>query len=463
MYSAIIHTLGCKLNQLESEAIASAFTQAGFKLLSETSNDSTTLHIINTCTVTSKADQKARRIIRKTLRDNPNSCVLVTGCYAELDPQEIKALETELAGETNDYGSNKQRLFVFKGKDKGGLLELPSYLKETKKSGAALCNLIRTWSESSQTREQKLFMPAQFSFHSRAFIKIQDGCDRHCTYCRVCLARGPSYSISAEQILNELKSLEEKGYAEAVLTGVNITQYQYNEECKDLSELIKYLLAGTKRIALRLSSLDPDRIDKKFVLALSDKRVRPHFHLSIQSGSVKILSLMGRSYSSDTVKRAVSLLRSVKEDPFLACDIITGFPGETETDFEDTLNLCKAIDFAWIHVFSYSKRPGTPAFSFPDPVCERDAVKRALSLQDLAKQGRRNYAKRWLGRKVTVIIEKGKNEPSFCRGITENYLKILVRCNGEAPLSGSVINCLLLEIPDEKIYKDDVDVIGEEV
>ena len=445
MQSLLIQTLGCKLNQLESEAVTSAFLRADF-VLADKSAASPSVIVINTCTVTSKADQKARRVIRKALRDYPDSCVIVTGCYAWLNWENLNKLDTERSG----------RLFVLKGKDKKSILELPRYLSDKKDIRAAL-KFLRDGEQGTINNEKGIgnreggvdgafyFSPERFSRHTRGFLKIQDGCDKHCTYCRIRLARGVSVSLPAQEALARLRILEQK-HAEAVLTGVNISQYHDEEGAANLGRLLEYLLAGTEKIRLRLSSLAPESINENFARILSNKRIRPHFHLSVQSGSKKILEKMGRAYDSQTTEKAAALLRSVKDDPFLACDIITGFPGETNAEFEETFNLCKKTDFAWIHVFPYSKRPGTPAWSFPGTVQEKEITKRVQILTNLARQGRADYVRRWLGHEVEVLVERGNASKSICRGISENYLKLLIRYEGEtAPPPGTVLRCKILE------------------
>jgi threonylcarbamoyladenosine tRNA methylthiotransferase MtaB len=439
MLSVLIHTLGCKLNQLESEAFADVFMQAGFTPHKPSDNTHPSIIIINTCTVTSKADQKARRVIRKALRDNPDSCVLVTGCYAQLDKAELDKLNPD----------NNGRLFVLKGMEKEKILELPGFINE--KSGD-FRSALRSWQEKNKTDIDSMkafqFSPEHFSKHTRSFLKIQDGCDKHCTYCRIRLARGKSVSLGAEEVLERLQILE-KTHAEAVLTGVNICRYR-NEKTGGLGGLLEYLLAGTEKIAIRLSSLEPDYIDAQFAGVLANKRVRPHFHLSVQSGSEKVLQKMGRLYTGETVERAASLLRGAKDDPFLACDIITGFPGETEEEFEKTHEICKRMGFAWIHVFPYSKRPGTPAFSFTDTVQESEVTRRVSLLTDLAFKGRTDYVKRWIGREVEVLVEHSSAAKGFCRGMSENYLKLLVKYDGgKAPLPGTVLRCKITDMPNE--------------
>jgi len=462
MCSIAIYTLGCKLNQLESEALADSFRKAGFSLvLSETITSGTAppgIIIINTCTVTSKADQKSRRLIRKVLRDNPNSCVLVTGCYAQLNPAEIALLEAEdTAGVSDRRQSRRQsrRLFVVSGgqgsndnagSTKSALLELPDYLlkamagaPESEPVGSLLPQILETWIEQAKGGGPFSFKPEEFSFHSRGYLKIQDGCDKSCTYCRVCLARGSSVSLPPQAALAELRSFEERGCAELMITGVNITQY--NHSGLDIAGLLKYLLENSAGIALRLSSLEPEEINEEFASVAAHPRIRPHFHLSMQSGSDTVLRRMGRAYHAQTVEQGAALLRSIKNNPFLACDIIAGFPGETETEFNQTLALCEKIGFAWIHAFPYSKRPGTAAFSLKNPVCERDATRRVEALTALALQGRRDYAQRWLGRALSAVMEKGSPDPEGRRrAVSENYLKLLVN-GADAYSPGSSLRC----------------------
>jgi len=458
--SFLILTLGCKLNQLESEAVIDAFLKAGFIYLPENSDPSLReqgippVVIVNTCTVTSKADQKARCVIRKALREYPDSRVIVTGCYAQLNKDDILKLET----------GNKKRLFVV---NKKNILELPEYLDQLTNNSLPLSNLNSQFSTFS-------FNPQRFSNHTRSFLKIQDGCDKHCTYCKICLVRGKSVSLDADEVLSRLRILEQT-HAEAVLTGVNISQYQFSKEkeqgeenkgSSQLAELLDFLLRGTEKIAVRLSSLAPESVDEKLAKVLSHPRIRPHFHLSIQSCSEKILARMGRDYTAETLQRAVSLLHSAKDDPFLACDIITGFPGETDIEFEETYSFCKKNDFAWIHVFPYSKRKGTPAFSFTDTVKESFVKKRVQLFSELAKSGKASYVRRWLGCEVEVLVEnreqrkenKEQKNENFVFGTSQNYLKILVRCQESrmqtqfAPSPGETLRCTLLEEGDYDNY-----------
>jgi threonylcarbamoyladenosine tRNA methylthiotransferase MtaB len=434
MLSILVHTLGCKLNQLESESLIDVFRRAGFIIHNASDKTSPSIIIINTCTVTSKADQKARRVIRKSLRDCPDSCILVTGCYALLDHARLNELDA----------NPRKRLFALKGMEKEKILSLPEFININTDINEA----VKAWHENetgSVESDVFQFTPERFSSHTRGLIKIQDGCDKSCTYCRIRLARGPSVSLDAERALARLRILEEN-YVEAVLTGVNICQYHNEKNEANFPRLLEYLLAGTSKINLRLSTLAPEYINEDLAAVLSNRRIRPHFHLSVQSGSEKILEKMGRNYDAHTVEKAVSFLRGAKDDPFLACDVIIGFPGEDMADFDETYNVCRQIDFAWIHVFPYSKRPGTPAWSFSGVVQEKEVSRRARVLTNLAKQGRSGYVKRWLGREAEVLVENGGGK--YCRGVSENYLKLLIHCvEGNAPPPGTVLRCRLLEKP----------------
>jgi len=448
-----VYTLGCKLNQLETEAIADSFSRGGFTLVpwnakpgsKEPSSTETEILIINTCTVTSMAEQKARRVIRKALRDNPEACLIVTGCYAQMEKIALCAL-----------GENSDRFFIVPGEKKDSLLDLPKILsgagsgKNTSFPGSTLPGLIGSWALSltseAESKNPFRFQPEKFSSHSRSFLKIQDGCDRHCAYCRVSLARGKSQSLGAKEVLGALKSLEQKGFAEVVLTGVNI--FQYRDGNLTLPGLLEFLLTETESIRIRLSSieLETDFMSGDFCRVLENKRIRPHFHLSVQSFSDRILSKMRRPYTAGDLVNAVNMLRSVKEDPFLACDIIAAFPGETEEDFKETFELCKKTGFAWIHAFSFSPRPGTEAFDFSPRVNDKEAARRVALLTELAWEGRLKYIQNWEGKEVEAVVEAGKREVNgFVPGVSENYLKLLINYGtGPAPNPGSLVRCRIL-------------------
>ncbi|MDR2209891.1 MAG: radical SAM protein [Spirochaetaceae bacterium] len=457
-------TLGCKLNQLETEAIAGAFKERGFSILPWEGAGPEDLLIVNTCTVTSRAEQKARRIIRLFLRRG--CAVLITGCYARLGEAELAAL-----------GTGKNLPFMAPSKDT--LLDLPRFLAD--KAGP-WGELLSRWREEQHLPGQAedgasrpfpaafRFNPRTFLFHSRAFLKIQDGCDRSCAYCRVPLARGKSISLESGELLTRLRALEAQGIPEAVLTGVNICQYRSpGDTAVTLPVLLRILLENTGRIALRLSSIDPEPavLTDEFFHILSHRRIRPHFHLSVQSGSSRILSAMGRPYGAEDIIHTVDRLRSVKEDPFLACDIITGFPGETPGDFESSAGLCRNLNFAAIHGFPYSPREGTRAALLKNQVGRDTAGKRLAVLLELSRQGKRDYINRWRGRVLGAVAESegagasekraagsflpGKKNfsPSFFPALTDNYIRILLSAASEdppvRPKPGSTVRCSVRE------------------
>jgi threonylcarbamoyladenosine tRNA methylthiotransferase MtaB len=253
--------------------------------------------------------------------------------------------------------------------------------------------------------------------HSRASLKIQDGCNNNCSYCTIHIARGHSVSLDVNTALERVQALEKAGYDEVVLTTINIAQYKGRlvkgslEECAeetwlDFTGLLQYLLAHTSKINFRISSLYPEVVTDQFCRVISDVRVRPHFHISVQSGSNKILGLMNRRYDRDDVINACKKIRDSKPDAFIACDIITGFPGEAEEDFEQTLDMCRRCNFAWIHAFPFSERPGTPACNLKPKIPQSVSGKRARQLTELAIKNKIEYIKSFAGKEVSAVVEK---------------------------------------------------------
>jgi threonylcarbamoyladenosine tRNA methylthiotransferase MtaB len=373
----------------------------------------------------------------------------VTGCYAQLEAAAIAALE-----EPRRPGQPR-RLFVLSGDRKTFLLDLPGLLRfDPGADPAALSRALERLlgaspgaSDSAGSPDPFRFNARDLSFHSRPFLKIQDGCDRACSYCSVTLARGPSRSLNAETLLLRLRDLEAAGHGEAVLTGINLNQYASSG--LDLGGLLAYLLANTRTIALRLSSLEPEGMDGALLRVLSKRRIRPHFHLSIQSGSGRILERMRRAYTPAALETLIRRLRELREEPFLACDIIAGFPGETPVEFAETYDLCRRAQFAWIHAFPFSRRPDTEAWDFPDRVPEREAASRVESLVDLARQGRAAYITAWAGRTVEAIVEAGDNGTDLI-ALSENYLKLRLPLPPDRrPPPGTVIGCRILGPPEQ--------------
>jgi threonylcarbamoyladenosine tRNA methylthiotransferase MtaB len=428
--TASFHTFGCKLNQYETEALASEFRDQGFSLVS--ADQPADVYVINTCTVTSKSEQKARRLIRKISREHPGSLLVVTGCYAQLNAGDLAAL-----------GSNVR---VVSQEQKASLMELPGQLQ--KRDGGFTAyewGDLQGFGEPAEPgqRDPFAYRVERFSYHSRAFLKVQDGCDYRCSYCRVPLARGRSVSLDPQEAVQRAREIEERGYREVVLTGVNLTAYRFGDT--ELPALLEKILSGTERLRLRLSSLEPERIKPELTEMLRSPRVCPHFHLPIQSGSDQVLLRMRRRYRSQRVVQAVQLLRTAKADPFLAADVIVGFPGEGEKDFLATLRLIETLGLSKLHVFPFSPRPGTAAAHPSDPVPERIRDERVHQLLSLSARLHESYIERWVGRRVEVVLEKdGSAAGGSWRGLSANYLKVLVEgVPRESGRAGSLVQAVI--------------------
>jgi threonylcarbamoyladenosine tRNA methylthiotransferase MtaB len=419
---ASFHTFGCKLNQFETEALASAFRSRGFSLAGP--GEEAEVHLINTCTVTGRSEQKARRFIRGLARAHPAALLVVTGCYAQLEAGAIQALASNVT--------------VVPQAEKSLLLELPRILQE--KGGPAAAASLRSVGaagEAGRFADPFAFQVQRFSFHSRAFLKVQDGCDHRCAYCRVPLARGGSRSLDPLEAARRARLLEQGGYREVVLTGVNLSSWRHEGE--GLARLLRRLLESTSSIRLRLSSLEPETIKPELAEALSHPRVCAHFHLPVQSGSDRVLAAMRRRYRSAQVRRAVGLLRAARGEPFLAADLIAGFPGEGEEDFRATCELAESLGFAKLHVFPFSPRPGTAAAGMKGKVPERVRDARVRVLSALSGRLGAAYRSAWVGREVEVVLERrrsgGPGAESRWRGFSGNYLPCAVR--GVPPGTGA--------------------------
>jgi threonylcarbamoyladenosine tRNA methylthiotransferase MtaB len=262
-----------------------------------------------------------------------------------------------------------------------------------------------------------------YSFHTRAFLKIQDGCDCRCAYCRVPLARGRSVSLGLEEVLRRAAELEAAGRREIVLTGVNVSSWRSGGG--DLSMVLAGLLETTRRVRFRLSSIEPEAITEGLVDALRDPRICPHFHVPVQSGSDDVLRRMRRRCLSEKVTDGVRRLRAARQDPFIAADILVGFPGESSQDHSRTLSMIRALEFAAVHVFPFSPRPGTEAASMKPAVPERVRRERAREAAAVSAELAARYVQRWVGRDVAVLLEGREGRPG--RGVSENYLKVDVR------------------------------------
>ena len=405
------HTFGCKLNQSETDAIAAAFPDDVFSVVP--ADQDADAYIINTCTVTSRADHKARSFVRGLARSHPRSLLIVTGCSAQVEGEALAALG--------------QNVTVVPQAEKSRLLRLPQILADAIAArhaaagtgGGPHASLV---SLPEIPSDNFALSTHGYSFRNRAYLKVQDGCDSWCSYCRVPQARGPSVSLHPDEAASRAAELESKGYREIVVTGVNISSYAWGEIT--FPSLLRRILESTRHARIRLSSLEPESVTAEAAEVLRHPRICAHFHIPVQSGSDRVLARMRRRYTADGVREAVSRLRESKADPFLAADLIVGFPGETVRDFEETRRMAESLSFAALHVFTFSPRPGTPAASLVPVVPERTRHERARDLIGLSRTLAAGYYRAWVGKEAEVVIEGADTSRAW--GVSDNYLRVHV-------------------------------------
>ncbi|MBI4304518.1 MAG: tRNA (N(6)-L-threonylcarbamoyladenosine(37)-C(2))-methylthiotransferase MtaB [Chloroflexi bacterium] len=399
-----LETLGCKLNQAETESLARQLTEAGHMLVP---SDEADAYILNTCTVTHIADSKSRHLLRMAHRHNPDALVIATGCYAQRAPQELARIEGVSHIVNND--------------DKSNLLKL------LEQYGKPDCTPRSTEKPALRTR---------------AFVKVQDGCGSFCTYCVVPLVRGTEKSLPIEEVVEEVRHRVATGYKEVVLTGTKIGSYHHDDSV--LKDLLERILSKTAITRLRLSSLQPQEISPELLGMWQDSRLCPHFHLSLQSGSDSVLGRMNRRYSAKEYQEALSLIRNRVPDTAITTDIIVGFPGETDAEFEESYETCRKSEFARIHVFTYSPRQGTAAARMPQQVPDNIKRQRSQRMLALAAESAERFRQRFVGKLLPVLWEQ-QNSDGLWAGFTDNYIKVETRSNQD------LTNKLeLVKIPTER-------------
>ena len=411
MKKVAFYTLGCKVNQYETEAMLEMFKEDGYEQVG--SEDYADVYVINTCTVTHMSDRKSRQYIRRMKKKNPNAIIAVVGCYSQVSPEEILEIE-----EVNlVMGTNERRTIV----DEIKKLEV---VEGDKKAS--------TVDDIMKVRAFEEIEISQSNGRTRAFMKIQDGCDRFCTYCIIPYARGGKVrSRDMESIVNEAKTLAENGYEEVVLTGIHVASYgkDLKEENTNLLDVIKRIneIDGIKRI--RTSSVEPILFTDEFVNEVSNmEKVMPHYHLSLQSGCDETLKRMNRRYTTEEYKTIVNKLREEIPNVAITTDVIVGFPGETEEEFEKTYNFLKDIELSQMHIFKYSPRKGTKAAEMENQVSPQDKHERSEKLLQLNKENFEKMATKMVGKEFEVLFEQEVGENKY-EGLTPNYLKTVVASN----------------------------------
>ena len=410
MRTAALHNLGCKVNSYETEAMQQLLEEAGYEIVPF--HEKADVYIINTCSVTNIADRKSRQMLHRAKKQNPDAVVVAAGCYVQAAAEELKA---DLAVDVIIGNNKKQDLVPI----------LEEYFKDKSDSSHVI--------EISETHEYERLSIHKIADHTRAFLKIQDGCTQFCSYCIIPYTRGRVRSRRPDEVVAEVRELAAAGYQEVVLTGIHLSSYgvDFKEEEKkeNLLSLIKQVheVEGIRRI--RLGSLEPRIITEEFAQALASMpKFCPHFHLSLQSGCDKTLKRMNRHYTTEEYAAGCEILRRYFDNPAITTDVIVGFPGETEEEFEETKAFLERIGFYEMHIFKYSRRAGTRADRMPEQVPEQVKSVRSEVLLKLEKQMSKAYRESFSGKKKTVLLEE-KTEiggRAYMIGHTMEYVKAVV-------------------------------------
>ena len=404
----IIRTLGCKVNQCESAAISHSLTQAGCHEVAQ--DEKVDLFIVNTCTVTSRAAMQSRQIIRQALRQYPGARIVVTGCYAQVGAEEI----ADIAGVDLIVGHEDK-------------LAIDNWLPLLESTDTWPLDLTTPFGASPQ------FAPlasAAAEHRTRAFLKVQDGCNTRCNYCIVPIARGPSRSMPVADVIGHLDRLKNQNFQEVVLTGIHLGAYGLDlTPPSGLADLVKTILNKEAIRRLRLSSIEPTEIDQRLIdlMRHSKGAICRHWHIPLQSGDDGILERMGRPYNRDLFARTVETIHTLLPDAAIGVDILAGLPGEDDHAYANTVNLIRDLPVSYLHVFPYSPRPGTKAAGFKDRIPSYIVKERCRELRALGEEKRRQFYKSQIGTLTTVLVEslqdKHTGDP---KGTSDNYLPVLI-------------------------------------
>ncbi|MGD9210365.1 MAG: tRNA (N(6)-L-threonylcarbamoyladenosine(37)-C(2))-methylthiotransferase MtaB [Desulfobacteraceae bacterium] len=424
-----ITTLGCKVNQCESDAINRALKTKGIAVNAD--NKKPDICIVNTCTVTQKASMQSRQAIRKAIKSFPKAKIVVTGCYAQTAPEELAKIEGVTA--------------VISNADKPNLPELLAQLNTAQRTTPSIVH-----HKISEQKNFALSTVSAYSTRSRPFLKIQDGCNAFCTYCIVPYARGRSRSMPFDDVLAELKKLENAGFCEVVLTGIHLGCY--GQDLSPPVTLLQLLEAINRRPPvkrIRLSSIEPMELSTEIIaLVKISKTFCHHFHLPLQSGDNDILKRMKRPYLRENFRQKVIEIDRLIPDAAIGADILVGFPGESETAFENTLELIHSIPISYLHVFPFSPRKNTPAFHFAGKIPERVIKERCKILRELGKIKKKQFYARQVGKIVTVLVEGSRDRTTnSLKGVSDNYLPVYI--NGDDTIKSSLVKVRITGVTPE--------------
>lgn len=436
MKKFIIKTLGCKVNQSESEAIVQCLKESGL-MESDTGpvieGEDTHFYIVNTCAVTQKASMQSRQAVRQAIRSNPNARIIVTGCYAQTEPDEIKKIK----GVHHIIGhGDKHKIPEWITSGKGKDLPLP----------VTTCNNI------CNNHNFKQLPVAAYGNRTRPFLKIQDGCNAFCTYCIVPFARGRSRSMPPDNVLENIKTLKKAGYCEVVLAGIHLGCYGLDISPEiSFFTLLSRINTSQAFPRIRFSSIEPLELTEDIIkLTAKSDRICHHFHIPLQSGDDSILKRMHRPYTSSFFRELVRTIRELIPDAGIGVDILIGFPGETEKAFQNTYSLIAELPVSYLHVFPFSSRPKTPASQYQDKVPSSIIKARCQKMRELGNLKKNEFYKNMMGKEVEVLIESKRDKSTGClKGITSNYVPVLV--NGEDVLKNTLINVRIEKINSNNI------------
>ena len=408
MRKAALHNLGCKVNSYETEAMTQLLKKAGYEIVSF--QDQADVYIINTCSVTNMADRKSRQMLHKAKKQNPNAVVVATGCYVQTATEKVaQDLSIDLV-----VGNNRKK----------DIVEILNEYYAEKEAGEQVKEEYVI--DINHTDEYEDLEISTVTEHTRAHLKIQDGCNNFCSYCIIPYARGRIRSRTMESIKAELERLSASGFKEIVLTGINLSCYDDNG--KKLIDVIE-MADNVNGIEIRLGSLDPEVVTEDFVERLGKvKKICPHFHFSLQSGCDKTLKAMNRHYTSDEYYEKCQLIRKYIDNPAFTTDVIVGFPGETEEDYISSREFVKKVKFAELHVFKYSKRDGTVAAKMPNQIDEKIKTLRSEDLIKTGEELTKEFRQAKIGQDTTVLFEEKilLDNKEYWVGHTVDYIKIAV-------------------------------------
>ncbi|EQA72021.1 tRNA (N(6)-L-threonylcarbamoyladenosine(37)-C(2))-methylthiotransferase MtaB [Leptospira noguchii] len=416
--TVLFNTLGCRLNFFESDGLFASLSKHGYR--SAKSEEHPEIVIINTCTVTNKADSKNRNTIRNAIKKFPGSQIWVTGCYAETDKESIEAIPG-IAGVIGNTEKSKLPAMIL---EKKGLIDSEE--------------LIRV------SYDRFSYSDVLPNGHTRAYLKIQDGCNRKCSYCKIPQARGLGVSRNYQDVLDQVRFLQDNGVGEIVLTGVNLGWYRDSENKKAFNKILGEILSILEYSRIRISSIEPPDVGKELADLMAHPRFTPFLHIPLQSGSTEILKRMKRTYTPETFRKRVEIAKEKIPNLFLGTDVIVGFPGETKEMFLDSVTMIQDLGFAKIHAFPFSVRKNTLAETFSDSVSKEIKKERVQTLNTLSKKLHKNYSLSMIGQVREAILEQGGV------AVTDNYLKVKLE---EAELRnlkvGQFLNVELLEYESE--------------